>query len=193
MVTQQPARIRATRLDPDARRASILEAATELFAERGPAFTTADLARAAEVSEGTIFRYFPDKAALLDATRDAALGLDTLIPQLRAAGELPTLAQRLAAAGHALSPRLERTGRVLENLEHHEHPAGDVLRDLLAAMAPLFADEVVSGVEAEQLAGVFLGTMLANTLLCTKAGLDAIDIDRLVDLVLHGISGRTTT
>jgi AcrR family transcriptional regulator len=193
VVTQQPARIRAPRLDPDARRASILDAATELFAERGQGFTTADLARAAGVSEGTIFRYFPDKAALLDATRDAALGLETLIPQIQAACALPTLTQRLVAAGHALSPRLERTGRVLENLEHHEHPGGDVLRDLLSAMAPLFADEVVSGVEAEQLAGVFLGTMLANTLLCTKAGLDAIDIDRLVDLVLHGISGRTPT
>lgn len=190
MVTHQPVRARAPRLDPDARRASILDAATELFAERGPGFTTADLARAAEVSEGTIFRYFPDKASLLDATRDAALGLDDLLPQLDAARTLPTLAQRLAAAGHALSPRIERTARVLENLDTHEHPDSDAVAGLLAALAPLFGDDLVSGVEAEQLAGVFLGSMLANTVLCRKAGVASIDIDRLVDLVLHGIVDR---
>jgi AcrR family transcriptional regulator len=178
-------------LDPDARRASILEAATELFAERGPGFTTADLARAAEVSEGTIFRYFPDKASLLEATRDAALDLDALLPQLDAARTLPTLAQRLVAAGHALSPRIERTARVLENMDTHEHPDSDAVAGLLAALAPLFGDDLVPGVESEQLAGVFLGSMLANTVLCSKAGVDGIDIDRLVDLVLHGIDARS--
>lgn len=191
MVTHQPLRPRASRLDPDARRASILEAATELFAERGPGFTTADLARAAEVSEGTIFRYFPDKASLLEATRDAALDLDALLPQLDAARTLPTLAQRLVAAGHALSPRIERTARVLENMDTHEHPDKDAVAGLLAALAPLFGDDLVPGVESEQLAGVFLGSMLANTVLCSKAGVDGIDIDRLVDLVLHGIDARS--
>jgi AcrR family transcriptional regulator len=191
VVTHQPVRPRASRLDPDARRASILDAATELFAERGPGFTTADLARAAQVSEGTIFRYFPDKASLLDATRDAALGLDALLPQLEAARDLPTLAQRLVAAGHAMSPRIERTARVLENMEAHEHPGADAIGGLLAALAPLFGDDLVPGVDAEQLAGVFLGTMLANTVLCRKAGVGSIDIDRLVDLVLHGIDLRS--
>ena len=77
MATQQ-LRPQATRLRPDERRAALLDAAKQLFIERGPDFTPADLAGAAGVSEGTIFRYFPDKAALLSAVKDAALDLEAL-------------------------------------------------------------------------------------------------------------------
>jgi AcrR family transcriptional regulator len=68
-------------------RLAIAEAARRLFAERGfEAVTVADGARAADVSEGTVFNYFPTKedlfyremevfeAALLDAVRDRAAG-----------------------------------------------------------------------------------------------------------------------
>lgn len=44
----------------------ILEAALELFSERGYAGTaTSEIAKAANVAEGTIFRYFPQKKDLL--------------------------------------------------------------------------------------------------------------------------------
>jgi len=50
---------------PD-RREAIISAARQLFAQRGyHATTTKDIARAAGVAEGTIFRYFPTKAELL--------------------------------------------------------------------------------------------------------------------------------
>ncbi len=46
-------------------RALIADAARRLFAERGfEAVTVADVARAAEVSEGTVFNYFPTKEEL---------------------------------------------------------------------------------------------------------------------------------
>jgi AcrR family transcriptional regulator len=46
--------------------AAIIEAAERLFAERGYAGTrTAEIARAAGVTERTLFKYFPDKDALL--------------------------------------------------------------------------------------------------------------------------------
>ncbi len=51
-----------------ARREQILEAATRVFAERGfRRATTREVARAAGVSEGTIYNYFEDKDALLMA------------------------------------------------------------------------------------------------------------------------------
>ncbi|MDP8926362.1 MAG: TetR/AcrR family transcriptional regulator [Actinomycetota bacterium] len=54
-----------------ARREQILKAATRVFAERGfRRATTREVARAAGVSEGTIYNYFEDKDALLMAILD---------------------------------------------------------------------------------------------------------------------------
>jgi AcrR family transcriptional regulator len=68
-------------------RQTIAETARRLFAERGfEAVTVAEVARAADVSEGTVFNYFPSKedlfysqmesfeAALVDAVRDRPRG-----------------------------------------------------------------------------------------------------------------------
>lgn len=52
----------------DARRAQILDAATECFAREGFADTTmADLFAASGLSAGAVYHYFPSKRALLDA------------------------------------------------------------------------------------------------------------------------------
>jgi AcrR family transcriptional regulator len=54
-----------------ARREQIVEAATRVFAEKGfRRATTREVARAAGVSEGTIYNYFEDKDALLLAILD---------------------------------------------------------------------------------------------------------------------------
>ena len=56
------------RREPERKRARLLAAARRLFAERGyAATTTAQLARAAGVAEGTVFHHFPSKRALLEA------------------------------------------------------------------------------------------------------------------------------
>ena len=54
-----------------ARREQIIDAATRVFAEKGfRRATTREVARAAGVSEGTIYNYFEDKDALLLAILD---------------------------------------------------------------------------------------------------------------------------
>ncbi|MDP3505093.1 MAG: TetR/AcrR family transcriptional regulator [Myxococcales bacterium] len=56
-----------SRRDPTARRARVLEVATRLFAERGYEATSVnDVAADAGVSIGTLYKYFPDKPALLE-------------------------------------------------------------------------------------------------------------------------------
>lgn len=67
----------ARRVDPErtaARRAEITAAAAELFARRGFERTTAaDIARAAGISSGSVFYYFPDKQAIFRAIFEADL------------------------------------------------------------------------------------------------------------------------
>lgn len=112
------------------------------------------------MSEATVFRYFPDKNALMAATRDAILALDTLLPQLAAAA-LPTLIQRLAAAGHALAPRIERMALLLQNPEVKKSANQQTVVGLVDVLAPLFNDGR-RDLTAEQLAGIFLGTMMTK-------------------------------
>jgi len=58
----------ARRREPERKRARLLAAARNLFAERGyAATTTAQLAREADVAEGTVFHHFVSKRALLEA------------------------------------------------------------------------------------------------------------------------------
>ena len=62
----------ASRMAGEARRAQILEAAAQVFAQHGfRGATTRAIARAAGVAEGTIFRYFPTKRHLLLALFEA--------------------------------------------------------------------------------------------------------------------------
>jgi AcrR family transcriptional regulator len=55
------------RKDAERNRRRILDAATELFAERGLAVTLNDIAHHADVGVGTVYRRFPDKELLIDA------------------------------------------------------------------------------------------------------------------------------
>lgn len=58
----------APRLDSAARRKAILDATLPLFARKGfAATTTKEIAQAAGVSEGLIFKHFPSKASLYEA------------------------------------------------------------------------------------------------------------------------------
>ena len=108
------------RADAARNRNRILEAARALFAERGPARTSIeDIAIAAGVGKGTVFRRFGDRAglalALLDQRerelQDAFLrGAPPLGP-----GAPPRI--RLIAFGEAMLDNLEINGDVLADVE----------------------------------------------------------------------------
>jgi AcrR family transcriptional regulator len=58
---------RPLRRDAERNRRRILDAAAEVFAERGLGVSLDDIAHHAEVGVGTVYRRFPDKDALIDA------------------------------------------------------------------------------------------------------------------------------
>jgi len=72
-MTTSVQRGRAAAMPMEERRSTIVAATLPLFLDQGAAITTREIAQAAGIAEGTIFRVFPDKTALLDAVIQAAL------------------------------------------------------------------------------------------------------------------------
>lgn len=98
---------RATPLDREARRRSIIEAVTPLLVSRGAGVTTRELAEAAGVAEGTLFSVFDDKRSLLLAAIEERLDPQPLRGSLARLERLPTLEAKLLGAAKELLPRLD--------------------------------------------------------------------------------------
>lgn len=99
-------------MSPEQRREMIVRAALPLVVEYGTSVTTAQVARAAGIGEGTIFRAFGDKDALLAACMAEALRPDDTLAHVTGISlDLP-LAERLVEASDMLRGYLSRMGAV---------------------------------------------------------------------------------
>ncbi|MGH3629597.1 MAG: TetR/AcrR family transcriptional regulator, partial [Sciscionella sp.] len=74
--TSPHGRKRAPTMSPQARREAIIEATMPLLTEHGTAITTKQIATAAGIAEGTVFRVFEDKAELILACLHASMRSD---------------------------------------------------------------------------------------------------------------------
>ncbi|MFI6176496.1 TetR/AcrR family transcriptional regulator [Nonomuraea sp. NPDC051191] len=111
-MANETSRRRAPAMSPERRREMIVKAALPLVVEYGTSVTTAQVARAAGIGEGTIFRAFGDKEALLAACMAEALRPDDTLAHVSAISlDLP-LAERLLEAAEALRGYLARMGAV---------------------------------------------------------------------------------
>lgn len=98
---------RAAPLPPDDRRLAILKAVLPIVRERGTDVTTRELAEAAQVAEGTLFRVFDDKESLLREAVAAALDPSDGIARLGAIDLSLPLEARIAEALRIGVARLE--------------------------------------------------------------------------------------
>ncbi|MEV7774600.1 helix-turn-helix domain-containing protein [Kitasatospora sp. NPDC086791] len=85
---------RPLRADAARNRARLLDVATEVFTTRGVTVPTEEIARAAGVGVGTLFRHFPTKEALLEAVVVRRLETLTADTARLAAGHPPAEAFR---------------------------------------------------------------------------------------------------
>jgi AcrR family transcriptional regulator len=189
-------------MSAEQRRAMIVAAALPLIAEYGTAVTTGQVARAAGIGEGTIFRAFADKEALLGACLAEAMNPEHALRELTSISLDEPLAARLVQAAEALRAHLERMGMVIGALHasghrhgqpRHGQPragrpaAGDRDSSVQAtreAVAELIEpDRAALRLEPEKLASVFLGMLFSRRPEADGAEPTAAD---LVDVLLHG-------
>lgn len=106
------------RADAQRNRAKVLEAAAAVFEARGVGASTDEIARAAGVGAGTVFRHFPTKEELieavfiarLDALAARARDLEAADDPVRALEELFTATVSQAATKNALVEALAAAG-----------------------------------------------------------------------------------
>lgn len=121
---------RARPLTPEQRRASIIDAVVPLILEHGTAVTSRQIADAAGVAEGTVFRAFGDKESLIEAAADAVLDGGRLDD-----GPLPDpdapLESKLRDLLHAMRHRVRDVMRMAALTGRHPQPPTDAQRAVL--------------------------------------------------------------
>lgn len=194
---------RATPLPPDERRAALIAATEPLLEQFGREVSTKRIAEAAGVAEGTIFRVFPTKEALIDAVCDQVLDLDRTCTELERIDRTADLESRLVIAVAVLQRRLRRIFTLFHALrmerrpscEAGGHPARHQLENerLTGVLAELLEpDQATLRMPAAEAADALRLVTLALThpLLSDHRPQEPRQI---VDLILHGISRPAST
>lgn len=130
---------RAPALSRDERRASIIEATIPLLRAHGREVTTKQIAEAAGIAEGTIFRVFETKDELVEAAIAEALGMEGYLVRMRALEPNGTLEERLVRIATVMHERFTAVFSLLsalgmmappEYVKHEGHGQSELRRQV---------------------------------------------------------------
>ena len=99
-----------------------MAAALPLVRTSGSAVTTKQIAEAAGIDEGTIFRVFPDKATLITHVLETALDAEPVAARIRAIDPEAPLASRMVEAVEVLQERMAELISLITALGAHRRP-----------------------------------------------------------------------
>src|SRR5450755_1517134 len=180
---------RASALPPDERRSMIVAATLPLLLEHGDRVTSRQIAEAAGIAEGTIFRAFADKDEVIAAVIEAALDPEPLEAALRAIPIALPFEDWLAAAIVIMQQRVIDIWRLVSSIGTRFHEMtrrpmvdSDALVRMFDANRGKIAVEPI--VAARLLRALTLSTthpMLAG---------EPMSPGELVQLFLHGVGGK---
>ncbi|MEQ0560991.1 helix-turn-helix domain-containing protein [Amycolatopsis sp. NEAU-NG30] len=181
---------RRPRADAERNRARVLEAARTLFAERGDEVQLPEIARAAGVGVGTVYRHFPDRRALVEAAAEQRFAEIERYARTRCLGEGPGLERYLRHVGNVLA-RDRGLSAAVEAARGSagSEPRGDARAGLESAVAQVLDHDRAAGLLREDctVGDVFLLVGCLSSVVRTGSG----DWRRFLDLVLDGLRPRT--
>ncbi len=183
-----PSRPRASALPVEERRAAIVTAALPLFLQRGASVTTREIAEAAGIAEGTIFRVFDDKSALIEAIVEAAYDVEKVERAIDAIDRDLPLDLRVARAVDILVRRSEAIFKVTSTLATLHRPETIMARrppQLRAIVRLLEPDAARLACSPEKATRLLRGLVWAATSRVFSDG-PVLTRAEIVDLFLHG-------
>lgn len=191
---------RATPLPPDERRRALIDATLPLLREHGLGISTRQIAEAACVAEGTIFRVFPSKAELIDATIEEAISHERLVGRLAAEASGLGLADQVAAVVRVLQEHALDAKLIFAILGHRPSHAKDEPDDearrpshsdinarVAGTITALFTPHAAQ-LTLEPAAAAWMVLALSFGSAFTVPDADALPPARVADVLLHGIA-----
>lgn len=183
-------RERARPLSPGDRREAILDAVTPLLREHGRNVSSRQLAEAAGVAEGTLYRAFGDKDSLVRAAIDRVFDHVALWSALAAVDSALPFEEKLADTVRIIRRHFRKVVEAVVALGIKERPHADITAHndrLTAALTEIFADDhdrfvVPIGSVAEYLRLVAFASSMPMAVALSDA--------TLIDLIAHGIARR---
>lgn len=185
----QPGRRRASMLPPEERRSKIVESTFPLLLAHGEMVTTRQIADAAGIAEGTIFRVFDDKDAVISAVLDAVFDPAPFDEAVRALDPDLGFEPALIALVALFQSRAMVIWRLASSVgpRFHDDARKNVVLSppVVAFFEAHLADIGITAPEAAQL-------LRSLTLALTHPSLveEPMDPHHIVDLFLHGAGPR---
>ncbi|CAN5482492.1 TetR/AcrR family transcriptional regulator [soil metagenome] len=183
-------RERAKPLAPDERRAAIIDAVIPLIREQGREVSSREIADAAGVAEGTIFRAFGDKESLILAAIQRLMDPEPLRAQLRGIDPDEPTEEKVRQVIQLLRDRLAGFIGFMSAIGMHGPPPGEHGRphedeQWLVIMGQLFGpDEVAVPIPA---LAFYLRMLAFGSAIPGFNDEYRFSTDDLTDLVMHGI------
>jgi AcrR family transcriptional regulator len=180
------ARARASALPAEERRAAIIAATIPLLVANGGRVTTREIAEAAGIAEGTIFRVFPDKETLVEAAVDAAFDPAPLEAALLEIDPALPFEDRIAAAVDIIERRTSSIWQLMTAIGFSKPPSVRTPPSFAGLVALFEPDRERLSRTPEEAAKLLRALVFGGTHPALSFG-DPLTTDEIVAVLLDGI------